>query len=261
LLTARSAIKSAALAALPVLNVLGINAKRGYELAYWWSRKLQEGKLDNQHYGWLMTRPFHLEAEAYRGRRVLDVGCGPRGSLEWCAVAAERVGLDPLADGYRKLGVKSHAMTYCCAPAEAIPFPDEHFDVVTCINALDHVDDVERATSEICRVLAPGGLLLLIVEIHPRPTIAEPHALPWSLTSWFPLAVLEERHLERSDGTLRYLEREIPFDHAAPPHAGMLVAKLMKPSSRWRGGESDPARTHAELEQDIGTKHRPRDVV
>jgi ubiquinone/menaquinone biosynthesis C-methylase UbiE len=259
--TARSAIKSAALAALPVLNGLGINAKRGYELAYWWSRKLQEGKLDNQHYSWLMTRPFHLEAEAYRGRRVLDVGCGPRGSLEWCAVAAERVGLDPLADSYRKLGVKRHAMRYCCAPAEAIPFPDEHFDVVTCINALDHVDDVERATSEICRVLAPGGLLLLIVEIHPRPTIAEPHALPWSLTSWFPLAVMEERHLERSDGTLRYLEHEIPFDHAAPPHAGMLVAKLMKPSSRWRSGESDPVRAHAELEQDIGTKHRPRDVV
>ena len=142
MLTARSAIKSAALAALPVLNALGINAKRGYELAYWWSRKLQEGKLANEHYSWLMTEPFHLQAEAYRGRRVLDVGCGPRGSLEWCAIAAERVGLDPLADGYRKLGVQRHAMTYCCAPAEAIPFPDEYFDVVICINALDHVDDV-----------------------------------------------------------------------------------------------------------------------
>ena len=245
LLTARSAIKSAALAALPVLNALGINAKRGYELAYWWSRKLQEGKLANEHYSWLMTEPFHLQAEAYRGRRVLDVGCGPRGSLEWCAIAAERVGLDPLADGYRKLGVQRHAMTYCCAPAEAIPFPDEYFDVVICINALDHVDDVARATAEMCRVLAPGGLLLLIVEIHPRPTIAEPHALPWSLTSWFPLTLVEERHLERGDGTLRYLEHEIPFDHAAPPHAGMLVAKLMKPTSSRR---ADPVRANAESE-------------
>ena len=245
LLTARSAIKSAALAALPVLNALGINAKRGYELAYWWSRKLQEGKLANQHYSWLMTEPFHLQAEAYRGRRVLDVGCGPRGSLEWCAIAAERVGLDPLADDYRRLGVKRHAMTYCCAPAEAIPFADWHFDVVICINALDHVDDVERATTEMCRVLAPGGLLLLIVEIHPRPTIAEPHALPWSLTSRFPLTVMEERHLERSDGTLSYLEHEIPFDHAAPPHSGMLVAKLLKPTSSCR---ADPVRANAESE-------------
>ena len=116
-----------------------------------------------------------------------------------------------------------------------------------CINALDHVDDVERTISEMCRVLAPGGLLLLIVEIHPRPTIAEPHALPWSLTSRFPLTVVEERHLERSDGSLQYLKHEVPFDHAAPPHAGMLVAKLMKPSPRGRGGESGPLRVNAEF--------------
>jgi hypothetical protein len=96
-------------------------------------------------------------------------------------------------------------------------------------------------------VLAPGGLLLLIVEIHPRPTIAEPHALPWSLTSRFPLTVVEERHLERSDSSLQYLKHEVPFDHAAPPHAGMLVAKLMKPSFGGRGGESGPLRVSAEL--------------
>ena len=127
LLTARSAIKSAALAALPVLNALGINAKRGYELAYWWSRKLQEGKLANQHYSWLMTEPF-ISGRSLSGQAGARRKCGPRGSLEWCAIAAERVGLDPLADDYRRLGVKRHAMTYCCAPAEAIPFADWHFD-------------------------------------------------------------------------------------------------------------------------------------
>jgi hypothetical protein len=26
------------------------------------------------------------------------------------------------------------------------------------------------------RVLAPGSMIILIVDIHPRPTIAEPHA-------------------------------------------------------------------------------------
>ena len=28
------------------------------------------------------------------GMRVLDVGCGPRGSLEWATMAARRVGID-----------------------------------------------------------------------------------------------------------------------------------------------------------------------
>ena len=29
-----------------------------------------------------------------------DIGCGPRGSLEWATMAAERVGLDPPVNKY-----------------------------------------------------------------------------------------------------------------------------------------------------------------
>jgi hypothetical protein len=83
------------------------------------------------------------------------------------------------------------------------------------------------------RVVAPGGLILLVVEIHPKPTIAEPHALPWDLVRRFELAmrVIEERHLEKpTDGT-SYLDAQIPFDHDNDvERSGTLVAKLVKPA-------------------------------
>lgn len=44
---------------------------------------------------------------------------------------------------------------------EAIPFDTKSFDIVIANHVLEHVDDLDRATSEIARVLAPGGIAIL----------------------------------------------------------------------------------------------------
>jgi SAM-dependent methyltransferase len=160
-------------------------AVRRHELAYWRYRKSQEGTLRHDHYEWAFTTYFGLERAAYAGRRVLDVGCGPRGSLEWATMAAERVGVDPLADAYRALGTDRHQMRYVSAPAESLPFPDGAFDVVSSFNALDHVGDSRRVAAEIARVTRPGGLGLILVEVNHQPTPTEPQTLPWTLAEWF----------------------------------------------------------------------------
>lgn len=122
-------------------------------------------------------------------------------------------------------------MTYCAAPAEAIPYPDGYFDLVSSINSLDHVDDVAAALAEMCRVLRPGGMLLLVVEIHPSPTIAEPQVLPWDLAHRIgreSMEVIEEVHLERPVRG-HYLETRTSFDHMDPrPRKGVLLVKLRK---------------------------------
>lgn len=86
--------------------------------------------------------------------------------------------------------------------------------MISSINFQDHVDDVDQVLREMTRVLAPGGMILLMVEIHPRPTIAEPHALPWDLTTRFGgLQVVEQLHLAKpADGT-GYSGAHLPFDH------------------------------------------------
>ena len=55
-------------------------------------------------------------------------------------------------------------MRYVAAGAERMPFDADSFDIVTTMNALDHVDDVDAAVSEVGRVAAPGATWLLLVE-------------------------------------------------------------------------------------------------
>ena len=49
----------------------------------------------------------------------------------------------------------------------ALPFASESFDLVCALDVVEHVDDEDGALSEISRVSAPGGVLLLSVPLHP----------------------------------------------------------------------------------------------
>jgi SAM-dependent methyltransferase len=135
------------------------------------------GTLWNGHFEPLFTTVYDLEPAEFRGKRILDIGCGPCGSLEWATMAAERVGLDPLARKYKALGIDKHRMRYVAARSERIPFPDGYFDIVSCLNALDHVDNFDKTIAEIKRVTRRGGLFLVSVEINHPPTVYEPLAI------------------------------------------------------------------------------------
>jgi ubiquinone/menaquinone biosynthesis C-methylase UbiE len=149
--------------------------KHRAELDFWQRLfSLSNGRLWNGHFEPLLTTVYDLEPNDFRGKKVLDIGCGPCGSLEWANMAAERVGLDPLARKYMTLGAAKHAMRYVAAPSERIPFPHGYFDIVSCLNALDHVDSFEGTIAEIKRVTRKGGLFLVSVEIDHLPTVCEP---------------------------------------------------------------------------------------
>ena len=53
-------------------------------------------------------------------------------------------------------------------PDEPLPFADNVFDLVTCIETLEHVRDVQLALSEIRRVLRPAGRLALTTPASAR---------------------------------------------------------------------------------------------
>lgn len=157
--------------------IFPIRWKEFNELKYWKGRKKEEGQLSNEHYRHFYTTHFGLDPSYYRGKVILDIGCGPRGSLEWASMAARRIGLDPLAKEYLRLGADHHRMEYIDAPSEHIPLEDGECDAVFSFNSLDHVEDVGRTLNEIKRVVRPGGVFLLIVEVNHAPTPCEPHKL------------------------------------------------------------------------------------
>ena len=64
-------------------------------------------------------------------------------------------------DKLRDKGVVGN-VDYVQANAEALPFPDNHFDLVTMAFGLRNVTDKDKALASIFRILKPGGRLLVL---------------------------------------------------------------------------------------------------
>jgi uncharacterized protein YbaR (Trm112 family) len=58
-------------------------------------------------------------------------------------------------------------LTFIWQDASHLPFDDQVFDAVTCLEALEFMPSTQRALSEITRVLRPGGVMLLTNRIGP----------------------------------------------------------------------------------------------
>lgn len=206
--------------------------KEWNELKYWKSRIAIEGQLSNDHYIEFYTTHFGLEPSFYRGKRILDIGCGPRGSLEWADMVSERIGLDPLTKQYLKLGADQHKMKYVAASSELIPFEDNYFDVVSSFNSLDHVVDLDTAISEIKRVLKPGGLFLLLTDVNHEATAFEPQEFSWDIVQAFlpSFKILDEKHYEKKAGGMyRSIQQGIPYNHSdCSKRYGVLSVKFCK---------------------------------
>lgn len=145
------------------------------ELLYWKHRKQAEHELSNDHYKYFYTTHFGLSDYYYENKVILDIGCGPRGSLEWASMALRRIGIDPLANAYLKLGADQHDMEYMNAAAEKIPLEDAECDAIFSFNSLDHVGDIDQTIREIKRITRVNGTFLVLVEVNHQPTDCEPH--------------------------------------------------------------------------------------
>ena len=95
---------------------------------------------------------------------VLDVGCGGGILCEGLArLGAEVTGLDVETDAIN--AAKAHviesnlSVNYQCELLE--DFEQEPFDIITCMEMLEHVDEPEEVINHCARLLKPGGYLFL----------------------------------------------------------------------------------------------------
>jgi len=115
---------------------------------------------------WLLTQ---LPGQ---GRRALDAGCGSgRHTLALTDRFDEVVGVDrsqPLIDLARR--TRPHPrIRYQAGDLLAIRDP-EGFDLVFSSTTLHHLPDLEAALVHLRRLVAPGGLAILVDNVAPRPT-------------------------------------------------------------------------------------------
>ena len=99
----------------------------------------------------------------WRRLKVLDVGCGGGFTCEFLAQrGAEVWGTDQSSACIEAAETHAHEskldVHYRVGMAEALPWEDSSFDVVVCVDVLEHVKNPRQAIAEIARVLKPGGL-------------------------------------------------------------------------------------------------------
>ncbi|MDA8292136.1 MAG: class I SAM-dependent methyltransferase [Actinomycetota bacterium] len=141
--------------------------------AGWW-RDTFTGGADPEYEGEILPL---VEAELAGSVRVLDLGCGEgqvaRRLLSGREPSRSVVGVDPsaaqLAHALEARGPgerEGGRFPLVRGEAERLPFADGCFDAVVCSLVIEHAEDVDAVLAEVARVLAPGGVFLLLVN-HP----------------------------------------------------------------------------------------------
>jgi ubiquinone/menaquinone biosynthesis C-methylase UbiE len=156
--------------------------------------------------------------------RALDVATGgghvaytfaPHVARMWATDITQEM-LDMVKAEAAKRGLSNIRTTY--AKAEALPFEDGSFDLVTCRIAPHHFDSIPAFLSEVHRVLKPGALLALVDNVVPAGAVGDyvnaferlrdpSHLRAWTLDEWrtaLEAAGLPPQHEEKIYKTMEF---------------------------------------------------------
>lgn len=153
-----------------------------------------------------------LVANVQPGQQVLDIA-GGTGDLAMafarkvgatgCVVHTD-INAAMLGTGRDRLLDAGVVLPTAVCDAESLPFPDAHFDLVSVAFGLRNMTHKDQALAEMCRVLKPGGKLL-VLEFS---TVAKPLAKAYDWYSFKVLPALGK--LVAGDGaSYRYLAESI----------------------------------------------------
>lgn len=156
-------------------------------------------------------RRFTPPTPVDRPIRLLDVGCGTGGTLDFLRPFGNPVGVDMEPEALRFCRERGYN-DLVLADATALPFADHTFEAIVALDVLEHIPDDHAAAREIARTLTPGGLVFITVPAyrslwsshdvalqHQRRYISreirsllsgvglEPLHLTYAMTTYFPL--------------------------------------------------------------------------
>ena len=124
----------------------------------------------DEHHWWYRGRRRIIRAELDRlplprRAQVLDAGCGSGRTLQELGRLREVSGieLDPDAAEMARARGLGEVMV---GRLEELPWADASFDLITCLDVIEHTPDDRAALAELLRVCRPGGWLLVTVPAY-----------------------------------------------------------------------------------------------
>jgi ubiquinone/menaquinone biosynthesis C-methylase UbiE len=123
-----------------------------------------------QSYWWFSGKRFLVENNLKRlgfdgleNRRILDVGSGTGIILKTLQGFGVSWGAEISREAIRFLRKRNLERLVCCDVNEPLPFRDNSFSLVTCLDVLEHVDRDGDLLMELFRVCEPGGYVFITV--------------------------------------------------------------------------------------------------
>lgn len=108
---------------------------------------------------------YEFGSRYVKGKFVLDIACGTGyGSDLLCRSGAKRViGVDISSEtiDFACTNYKPDGLEFKVGDILDIHLSQNYFDVITCFETIEHVNDQERAFRELRKVLKPEGLLII----------------------------------------------------------------------------------------------------
>lgn len=107
-----------------------------------------------------------FQVQGSKSGNCLDVGCGSgllgmaiaqKSDMKLYCYDIDQEALDIAKNNFEEASLGDHAY-YCHGNAEAIPYTDDFFELVTSRGSLFFWEDKVKAINEIYRVLKPGGI-------------------------------------------------------------------------------------------------------
>ncbi len=173
-----------------------------------------------------LSQPIMQKIAPIKSPLVLDVATGT-GRLPLALVRHSHfqgrvwgadLSLPMLEQALEKFDTKDH-VAWLNIPAEKLPFPDNTFDVVTCLEALEFMRNAPQVLNEMVRVLRPGGLLLVSNRIHTR-------WMPGK--TWADDALVN--HLRKAGiGTVEIESWQVDYDRVWGEKRGTSLPQLARP--------------------------------
>jgi SAM-dependent methyltransferase len=133
--------------------------------------RLMQAMLDvDERHWWYRGRRRIVRAELDRlplaaGARVLDAGCGSGRTLQELTGYGEVSGLELDPDAAAAAAARGRGEVRV-GRLEELPWEDDTFDLITCLDVIEHTADDRATLSELRRVCKPGGWLLVTVPAY-----------------------------------------------------------------------------------------------